>query len=121
MYSLRLHQEISSLRSKLARIDYIGMAVFVSSTTLLLYGITTGGTADPWDSATVLVTLVLGVVGLAVFVVVEWKVSPEPMVPIRIFSNRSANSGYFGAFVHGLVLWAFAYYMIIFVSPPLPS
>jgi hypothetical protein len=116
IYSLHLHQELSSLRSKLARVDYIGMAVFVATTTLLLYGITTGGTTDPWDSATVLATLTIGVTGLAVFVVVEWKVSKEPMVPIRIFSHRSANTGYFGAFVHGLVLWAFAYYMIIFVS-----
>lgn len=91
------------------------MTVFVAATTLLLYGITTGGTTDPWDSVTVLVTLVIGVVGLGVFVLVEWKISKEPMVPLRIFSNRSANAGFFGALIHGLVLWAFAYYMIIFV------
>lgn len=47
--------------------------------------------------------------------IVEWKVAKEPMVPIRIFSNRTANTGFFGEFIHGLVLWAFAYYMIIFV------
>jgi predicted membrane channel-forming protein YqfA (hemolysin III family) len=116
IYSLHLHQEISSLRSKMARIDYLGMSVFVAATTLLLYGITTGGTTDPWNSASVLVTIVLGVVGFGVFVLIEWKASKEPMIPIRIFSNRSANTGFFGSFLHGLVLWAFAYYLIIFVS-----
>ena len=123
IYALHLHQEISSLRSKMARIDYIGMFVFVTSTTLLLYGITTGGAADPWRSTSVLAPLIIGFFGLCVFIIIEWKIAREPMVPIKIFSNRTANSGFFGAFIHGLVLWAFAYYMVIFVcsNPPLPE
>ena len=116
IYSLHLHLEISSLNSKLARIDYLGIAVFVASTTLLLYGLTTGGTSNPWKSASVLAPLIIGFVGLGVFMIIEWKVAKAPMVPVRIFSNQTANAGYFGAFIHGLVLWAFAYYLIIFVS-----
>jgi hypothetical protein len=100
----------------MARIDFMGMAVFIATTTLLLYGITTGGTTAPWNSATVLAPLIIGSVGLGVFVILEWKVAKEPMVPIRVFNHRSANTGYFGSFIHGLVLWAFAYHMIIFVS-----
>ena len=100
----------------MARIDYLGIAVFVAATTLLLYGLTTGGTAEPWKSASVLAPLIIGFAGLAVFIIIEWKAAKDPMVPIRIFSNRSANTGFFGAFIHGLVLWAFAYYLIIFVS-----
>ncbi|TVY35697.1 Efflux pump [Lachnellula occidentalis] len=114
IYALHLHQEISSLSSKLARIDFLGMAVFIAATTLMLYGLTTGGTSDPWDSAKVLAPLIIGFVGLGVFVIIEWKFSKEPMVPVRIFSDRSGNTGFFGAFIHGLVLWAFAYYLIIF-------
>lgn len=105
----------------MARIDYLGMAVFVASTSLLLYGITTGGTTAPWSSATVLSTIIIGVVGLGVYIVVEWKVAREPMIPLRIFSDRTANTGYFGAFIHGLVLWSFAYYVIIFVRLLFPS
>jgi hypothetical protein len=37
------------------------------------------------------------------------------MVPLRIFGNRSANTAFVGSFVHGMVLWAFAYDLIIFV------
>jgi uncharacterized protein YggT (Ycf19 family) len=115
IYSLHLHQEISSLRSKLARVDYLGMSTFVASTTLMLYGLTTGGTTHSWKSASVLAPLMTGVTGLGVFILVEWKVAKAPMVPIRIFSNRTANAGFFGAFIHGLVLWTFTYYFIIFV------
>lgn len=99
----------------MARIDYLGASIFVAAITLLLYGITTGGTTDPWTSTSVLTTIIVGTCGLVVFVLIEWKVSTAPMVPLRIFSNRTANTGYIGAFIHGLVLWSFAYYLIIFV------
>lgn len=116
IYSLHLHQEISSLRSKIAQIDYLGILVFVVSTTLLLFGLTTGGTTDPWASVNVLAPLIIGFSGICIFVLVQWKISNKPMMPLRIFSNRSANAGFLGAFIHGLVLWASAYYMIIFVG-----
>jgi hypothetical protein len=104
----------------MTRIDYFGITVFVASTTLLLYGLTTGGTSDPWKSAHVLAPLIIGFMGLGVFILVEWKVAKAPMIPLRIFSNRTANAGYFGAFIHGLVLWSFAYYLIIFVRKLFP-
>jgi hypothetical protein len=73
------------------------------------------------NSASVLAPLIIGIAGLGAFVVIEWKVAKEPMVPLRIFSNRTANAGFFGAFIHGLVLWAFAYYMVVFVRLQLRS
>lgn len=119
IYALHLHHEVSSLRSKMARIDYLGMFVFVASTTLFLYGLTTGGTSDPWKSVNVLAPLIIGFIGYGVFVVIEGKVPKQPMVPLRIFSNRTANAGFFSAFIHGLVLWCATYYLIIFVCFPM--
>ncbi|KAL7785406.1 MFS general substrate transporter [Trichoderma afarasin] len=114
VYALHLVRDKSSFKSKAARVDYLGITVFIAATTLLLYGITTGGTTNPWNSASVLAPLVLGVFGLGIFLLIEWKVAKTPMVPLRIFNNRSGNTGFFGSFVHGLVLWASAYYIIIF-------
>ncbi|KAL6689618.1 major facilitator superfamily domain-containing protein [Trichoderma pleuroticola] len=114
VYSLHLVRDKSSFKSKAARVDYLGITVFIAATTLLLYGITTGGTTNPWNSASVLAPLVLGIFGFGMFLLIEWKAAKTPMVPLRIFSNRSGNTGFFGSFVHGLVLWASAYYIIIF-------
>ncbi|KAL6831520.1 MFS general substrate transporter [Trichoderma sp. SZMC 28015] len=114
VYALHLVRDKSSFKSKAARVDYLGITVFIAATTLLLYGITTGGTTNPWNSASVLAPLILGVFGLGIFLLIEWKVAKTPMVPLRIFNNRSGNTGFFGSFVHGLVLWASAYYIIIF-------
>jgi uncharacterized protein YqhQ len=95
------------------------MSVFVASTTLFLYGVTIGGTTDPWTSGDVLAPLIIGVVGLGLFIIIEWKISKQPMIPIKVFSNRSANAVFFGSFIHGLVVWSFTYYLIIFVSRPI--
>jgi len=65
------------------RIDYFGMGIFVASTTLMLCGLTTSGTTHPWKSASVLSPLILGLTGLGVFVLVEWKVAKAPMVPFE--------------------------------------
>jgi len=113
--SLHLHYEISSLRAKLARIDYIGMVVFTAASSAFLVGITTGGSLNPWSSASVLAPMIIGLVLFGAFILIEWKVAKEPMVPLRVFRDRTAAAAFFGFFIHGLVVWAFAYYMIIFV------
>jgi MFS family permease len=116
IYALRLHTEISSLQGKLAQIDYLGIAVFICATTLFLYGITSGGSTSPWNSAGILAPLIIGFLGLGAFILVEWKAAEKPMIPLRIFTNRTGNAGYMMCFIHGLIVWAFTYYMIIYVT-----
>ncbi|KAK9322008.1 major facilitator superfamily domain-containing protein [Lipomyces orientalis] len=114
IYSLHLRTDRSSILSKVVRVDYLGMSVFIGASTSFLLGLTMGGTQHPWDSAPTLVPLILGLCGFFLFVLVEWKVPREPMIPLRIFRDRTAVTGFVGAFCHGLVFWAFVYYMIIF-------
>ncbi|PGH10941.1 hypothetical protein AJ79_05187 [Helicocarpus griseus UAMH5409] len=112
---LRLTTAKTTLKEKIARIDFPGMIVFVGSTTSFLLGLTTGGTLHPWDSANVLVPLIVGIAGWCLFVVIEMKYAREPMIPLRVFSDRTAaTGGYAGVFFHGLVLWCLSYYIIFF-------
>lgn len=107
---------MSSFNVKLARIDYTGIAIFTAATCAFLIGITTGGTVHPWSSASVLAPLIIGFVLYCVFIIVEWKLPKEPMIPLRVFNDRSAaTAGFLTAFTHGLVLWCYTYYMIVFV------
>ncbi|PGG97810.1 hypothetical protein GX51_07122 [Blastomyces parvus] len=113
--SLRLKSAKTTLVEKIARIDFTGIFVFLGSTTSFLLGLTTGGTLHPWDSARVLVPLIVGVFGWALFIYVELKYAREPMIPLRVFHDRTAATGGFaGVFFHGLVLWSLCYYIIIF-------
>lgn len=56
----------------------------ISSTAGCTIGLTWGGITAPWDSAKVLVPLVLGLVGLGVFVVYEATLAKYPLVRISL-------------------------------------
>lgn len=103
------------MRERLGKVDWIGMVTLTGSLISLLYGVTSGGVLQPWKSASVISTIVLGVLGTAVFVLYEHYFATEPMIPLRIFSNRTAGAAYFSSFVLGFVLWAMQYYLILYV------
>ena len=82
--------------------------------TSFLILMTWGGVTYPWSSWRTLVPLLAGVAGLIFFMVWEGHFAAEPMIPLRLFKNRSAAAAYFGTFVNGLVLWCLLYYMPLY-------
>ncbi|KAI9746465.1 MAG: hypothetical protein M1818_000178 [Claussenomyces sp. TS43310] len=113
-WSLRLQTDTASFMTRIGRIDYLGLFVFSGSTTSVLIGLTCGGTLHPWHSAATVVPIVAGILGLMAFSLIEWKFAQEPMVPLRIFKDITANTAYIGVFCHGMVVWSYSYYMIVF-------
>ncbi|KAK9235320.1 major facilitator superfamily domain-containing protein [Lipomyces kononenkoae] len=111
---LRLSLARSKFSEKVRRIDWIGMVLFVGSVTSLLLGVSFGGTMFPWRSASVVVPLVIGGCGTIVFCAYEWFVAKEPMVPMRIFTDRTAIVNYIGTLMHGIVLWCVVYFLSIY-------
>lgn len=101
---LTLRMDRIPLAVKVRRIDWIGIVIFMASTTSLLFGITVGGTLYDWNSFRTLLPLILGAFGLASFGVYEWFIPKEPMVPLKVFASRTAISAYLGTFLHGMVL-----------------
>ena len=86
---LFLHQAKvpGGIGKKLRRFDLVGSVLFTGSMTALLYGISTGGIAHPWGSYQVLLPLLLGAAGLAVFGFYEWKTAAEPIFIRGLFGN----------------------------------
>jgi len=114
-FFLTLKTDTSSVREKLKRIDYVGIVVFVASTTSFLFGLTAGGVLFPWKSPNVIVPLVLGIFGLVGFWIIEDYLVKEPMMPMRVFKERTAFAGYVGTWAHGIILWSLIYYMLLWV------
>ena len=111
---LNLQQDISSVRSKLGRIDYLGAAVFTASAVSLLMSLSWGGSLYAWSSWHTLVPLLLGIAGLGLFVLIEYKFAKEPMIPLPIFNTRTASAGFLGTFLHGAFVWCLIYYWSIY-------
>ncbi|PGH12242.1 hypothetical protein AJ79_04422 [Helicocarpus griseus UAMH5409] len=113
---LKLNFIPSSLMSKLRRIDYIGTVLFVASTTSFLIPVTWGGVMYDWGSWRTLVPLIIGGVGLIVTMIYEFKLTKNPIIPVAIFSTRTAIVTYIETVLHGLVLWCGLYYMPLYLE-----
>jgi hypothetical protein len=79
----------------------------MSASTLMLIGLSWGGVVFSWNSAHVLVTLILG---FAIFVgagIWEGRFAKSPLIPSVLVTNRTSVNGYLLTFLHGMVSAAF--------------
>ncbi|KAH8811664.1 drug resistance transporter [Xylogone sp. PMI_703] len=111
---LNLQPSSVSLRENIKNADWTGMVILTGSLISILFGVTSGGVLYPWASANTLSALIIGVVGTTGFFLYEAFLTRSPMVPLRIFGNRTSLSAYFTSFVLGVTLWAMEYYLILY-------
>ncbi|KAI0045564.1 MFS general substrate transporter [Auriscalpium vulgare] len=111
---LRLRTPGGALRDKLRSMDWVGNMLITSSTTSVVIALTWGGVVYSWQSARVLVPLVLGLIGLAAFVVYEMKFVPEGVTALMVPPERTAFSGYTQNFLMGIVLATIAYWVPVY-------
>ncbi|KAH8831209.1 MFS general substrate transporter [Flagelloscypha sp. PMI_526] len=91
------------IKDKLIKIDYAGSGLAILSSALLVLGLSWGGVTYKWESAPVLIPLVLGAVILGGFVIWEWRFAKLPIVPVHIFANPTVLGVYIAALMN--VLW----------------
>ncbi|KAI0886478.1 MFS general substrate transporter [Annulohypoxylon maeteangense] len=102
-------------KQALAEVDYFGAVVFIGSVTSLLLGLVMGGVVFPWNSANVIVPIVIGAVGWAAFHVYEaTSFCKNPMVPPHLFMNRTAAAGFVLAFDAALLLYYVVWFLPIY-------
>jgi MFS family permease len=111
---LKLHQRPGDFMSKLREVDWIGIVLFLASTTGFLIPITWGGVQYPWDSWRTLVPLIVCALGMCAFVVHQEYFAPYPLIRTSIFKTKSAAILYITTTVHGIILWAILYYMPLY-------
>lgn len=99
------------MASKLARFDWLGCFLFTVGSTIVLFGITTGGVMYPWGSFRTLLPLILGIALLVVFAYWEFNYAKEPMINRALFNNRTMIASYFMTLLHGMILWSIVYFL----------
>lgn len=103
-----------TLAMSLGKIDWTGNALFVTAVSSTLIGLGWAGAVYPWSSFRVIVPLVLGLLGLGAFLVLE-KFVAEPMVPLRLFSNRTLVAVYLLTFLHSVItMWSIYFLPVYF-------
>lgn len=107
-------QKEPTLAMSLGKIDWVGNALFVTTVSSTLVGLGWAGAVYTWSSFRVIVPLALGLIGLAAFLVLE-KFVAEPMVPLRLFSNRTLIAVYLLTFLHSVItMWSIYFLPVYF-------
>ena len=121
LFFLDIETPKTPLRQGLKAIDWLGIVLITGGVIMLLIGLETGGVTLPWASAEVICLIVFGLVVLAIFLMVEWKVAKYPMMPLRLFQNRSRMGALGTCFAHGIVFIAGSYYLPLYFQAVLSA
>ncbi|XDG03590.1 hypothetical protein ABKA04_003205 [Annulohypoxylon sp. FPYF3050] len=108
---------------KIRRLDYIGNGILIASTVSILIALTWADVVYPWGSWHILVPLLVGVGGVMLFVAFEGlPFVAEPVMPLRLFNNRTAIIVYVATFLNSLQnYWAFFFIPLYFQAVTLAS
>ncbi|RAQ71783.1 macrolide phosphotransferase k [Aspergillus flavus] len=102
-------------KQRLARLDIVGNAIFIAAIIAVLIALTWGGTIYDWGTYHIVVPIVLGFVGIGLFITFEWTISKEPSFPRSTVSNRTSIAALILCFTHSIcVYWTFYFLPIYF-------
>ena len=108
--------------TKFRRIDWAGNALFVASVVAVLIALSWAGTVYAWSTFRIIVPLVLGFAGFAIFLWYEQsKFCKEPTMPIHLFSNRTSLVAFILTFLHSTVTIWVLYFLPIYFQGVLRS
>lgn len=113
-FFLEIHTPKTPLLAGLRAIDWLGCVAIVVGTVMFLLGLEYGGTSFPWSSPTVICLIVFGLVVLSIFIIIEWKVSRYPVMPLWLFAHRSAVASYVTGVIHAAVYISGSYYLPLY-------
>ena len=95
--------------------DWLGLIFLISGVVLFLTGLASGGNGVyAWSSSVVLGTLISGIVCIIAGVINELFTKRIPLIPPRLFRNRTTASVLTWVFLHGFVYTAGIYYMPLY-------
>jgi EmrB/QacA subfamily drug resistance transporter len=91
-------------------IDYLGAALIAGGVSALLIWVTLAGNQFAWGSTASLALAGLGVVLIALFLVVETRVK-EPIIPLRLFRDRTTTLATVASIAVGVAMFGGAVFL----------
>jgi len=95
-------------------IDWIGSLLIIGATLMLLLGLNFGGVTFAWNSATVINLILFGIFAGFLFGLNEWKLVKYPMIPLRLFYDRSSVGSFGVCFCQSFIMMGVAYYLPLY-------
>ncbi|MCJ1477281.1 hypothetical protein MMC13_005952 [Lambiella insularis] len=107
---------------KMKRIDFVGNAIIMASSVAILFALTYAGSRHAWSSWNTIVPLVVGLWGFILFIGYEnSRFCLEPVIPPRLFANRTSAAVYINTFLNSTILYWVMYFLPVFFQAVLGS
>lgn len=94
-----------------AHIDYLGATLIVGGVSTLLVWVSLAGNQFAWASTTTALLVALGLVLIVASVYVEAKVATEPVIPLRLFRDRTIALATFASVMIGVAMFGSTVYL----------
>ncbi|KAK3936211.1 major facilitator superfamily domain-containing protein [Diplogelasinospora grovesii] len=101
-----------TVTKQLSRIDFVGIGLLTTSVVLVLFALSSGGTAYPWSSPVVVGTASAGLGGIVAFALWErcrW--CQHPIMAPHVFSNRTTVAALIVTVIHGFLTYGVQFYL----------
>jgi len=93
------------------KIDYLGATLIVAGVSILLVWVSLAGQQFAWASTTTAVLVVAGVLVIGAAMYVEGRVAAEPVVPLRLFRDRTTSLATLASVLIGLAMFGSTVYL----------
>uniref|UniRef100_A0A8H7NQB8 Major facilitator superfamily (MFS) profile domain-containing protein n=1 Tax=Bionectria ochroleuca TaxID=29856 RepID=A0A8H7NQB8_BIOOC len=120
-FTLKLPNPKTPIRAGLKAIDWTGSFLILGGAVMLLLGLHLGGEVSPWGSPTIICLLIFSFVAGGLFIVNESKVARYPVIPMRLFRDRSAAASFAVTFLHSFAFMGVAWYLPLYFQAVLLS
>ena len=113
-FNLNLPTPKGSFSDKVKRIDFLGAFLLLAAVIMILLPLSWGGNKYAWNSGIVIGMLCGGFAMAVVFVLAEWKIPKEPIVPIHLYKIRNLWATYGSLFFSGMSFFGILFYLPIY-------
>lgn len=103
-------------KSTLKRVDYLGSLTLTCALVLLLMGLNAGGNVVSWTHPLVLTALPLSLAFFLLFIYVEERIAPEPIIPIRLLLDRTVTSACLSYWFVFMAYFGLTYYIPVYLQ-----
>jgi EmrB/QacA subfamily drug resistance transporter len=99
------------VRRRDVHVDYLGATLLVAGVSILLVWVSLAGTSFAWGSATSVFLIATGLLVVGAAVYVEARVAVEPVVPLRLFRDRTTALATVASVLVGIAMFGSTVYL----------
>ncbi|KAJ5276031.1 hypothetical protein N7524_002184 [Penicillium chrysogenum] len=121
LFFMRVQSPRTPIAAGLKVIDWTGSVLIVGGALMVLLALEFGDVVYSWSSATVICRLIFGTAVMALFVVNEWKIAKNPIIPLWLFASPSKVAPYVVFACNSYVFIGQAYYLPLYAQSALAA